>query len=107
MRWAILRSMRADQLAHREGEEDSRDEDFMAAAAIAVAWSEESPIDEDAEAGATRLRRDLHAICDSCMPRPGAPRRGGAVYWWSEEIARLRETCIYARRRYTRSRRWQ
>ena len=83
------------------------DEDFMAAAAIAVAWSEESPTNEDAEAGETRLRRDLHAICDSCMPRPGAPRRGGAVYWWSEEIARLREACIYARRRYTRSRRWQ
>ena len=44
----------------------------MAAAAIAVAWSEESPTDEDAEAGATRLRRDLHAICNSCMPRSGA-----------------------------------
>ena len=81
MRWAILRSMRADQLAHREGEEDSRAEDFMAAAAIAVAWSEESLIDEDAEAGATRLRRDFHAIYDSCMPWSGATRRAGAVYW--------------------------
>jgi hypothetical protein len=57
------------------------------------------------EAGAVHLRRGLHAICDSCMPRSGAPRRAGAVYWWSEEIARLRETCIRARRRYTRSRR--
>ena len=57
-----------------------RDEDFMAAAAIAVAWSGGSPTDEDAEAGATRLRRDLHAICDSCMSRSGAPRRAGAVY---------------------------
>ena len=79
----------------------------MAAAATAVAWSEESPTDEDAEAGATRLRRDLRAICDSYMPRSGAPRRAGAVYWWFEGIARLREACIRARRRYTRSRRRQ
>ena len=79
------------------------DEDFMATAAIAVAWSEESLIDEEAEAGATRLRRDLHAIYDSCMPRSGVPRRAGAVYWWSERIARLREACIRAQRRYTRS----
>ena len=39
------------------------------------------------------------------MPRFGAPRRAGAVYWWSKVIARLREACIRARRRYTRSRR--
>ncbi|XP_068974756.1 uncharacterized protein [Bombus flavifrons] len=58
-----------------------RDEDFMAATAIAVAWLEEPPTDEGAEAGATRLRRDMHSICDSCMPRSGAPRRAGAVYW--------------------------
>ncbi|XP_033361686.1 uncharacterized protein LOC117239977 [Bombus vosnesenskii] len=45
----------------------------MAAAAIAVAWFEESRTDEDVEAGATRLRRDMHAICDSCMPRSGTP----------------------------------
>jgi hypothetical protein len=68
-----------------------RDEDLMAAAAMAVAWSEESLADEETEAGAVRLRRDLHAICDLCMPRFGAPRRAGAVYWWSEEIAHLRD----------------
>ena len=71
-----------------------RDEDFMAAAAIAIVWSEESPTDEDAEAGAIWLRRDVHEICDSCMPRSETPRRAGAVYWWSEGIARLRESCI-------------
>jgi hypothetical protein len=38
------------------------DEDIMVAAAIAVAGSEQSPADEDAEAGAIRLRRDMHAI---------------------------------------------
>jgi hypothetical protein len=81
------------------------DEDFMVAAAIAVTWSKEWPADEDAEAGAIRLRRDIHAICVSCMPRSEAPRRAGAVYWWYEDIARLREACIRVRRLYTRSRR--
>ncbi|XP_076482497.1 uncharacterized protein LOC143304049 [Bombus vancouverensis nearcticus] len=71
-----------------------RDEDFMATAAIAVAWLEESRADEDAEVGAIRLRRDMHAICDLFMPRSGASHRTGAVYWWFEEIARLREACI-------------
>jgi hypothetical protein len=56
------------------------DEDLIATAAMAVAWTEESPVDEETEAGAVRLKRDLHAICDSCMPRSGAPRRAGAVY---------------------------
>jgi hypothetical protein len=82
-----------------------RDEDLMTTAAMAVAWAEEPPAHEETEAGAARLRRDLHAICNSCMPRSGASRCAGAVYWWSEEIAHLREACIRARRRYTRSRR--
>jgi hypothetical protein len=56
----------------------------MLAAAIAVAWWEESPADDDTVAGAIRLRR---------------------VYWWSEEIARFREARIRAPRLYTRSRR--
>jgi hypothetical protein len=77
----------------------------MLAAAIAVAWWEESPADDDTVAGAIRLRRDMHAICDSCMPQSGAPRRDGTVYWWSEEIARFREARIRAPRLYTRSRR--
>jgi hypothetical protein len=75
----------------------------MAASAMTIGWSEESPTDEDAEEGTIRLRRDMHAIYNSCMP--GAPRRAGAVYWWSEEIARFREACIPSWCQYTRSRR--
>jgi hypothetical protein len=37
------------------------DKDLMIAAAVAVAWAEESPVDEETKAGAV-LRRDLHAI---------------------------------------------
>jgi hypothetical protein len=77
---------------------------LMTAAAMAVAWAEEPPEDEETEADAVSLRRDLHAICDSCMLRSGAPRRAVAVYWWSEEIAHLREAFIRTRRQYTKFR---
>jgi hypothetical protein len=46
-----------------------RDEDLTTAAAMAVAWAEEPPADVETMAGAARLRRDLQAICDACMPR--------------------------------------
>jgi hypothetical protein len=42
-----------------------RDEDLT----TAVAWAEEAPADVESMAGAARLRRDLQAICDACMPR--------------------------------------
>ena len=52
----------------------------MAAAAIAIVWSEESPTDEDAEAGATWMRRDLHEICDPRVCRGPKPRAVLARY---------------------------
>jgi hypothetical protein len=82
-----------------------RDEDLTTSAAMAVVWAEEPPADEETETGTASMRRDLHAICDSCVPRSGTPRRASAVYWWFEEITHLREACIRARRRYTQSRR--
>jgi hypothetical protein len=47
----------------------------------------------------------MQAVCDACMPQTGVTRRAREVYWWSEEIARLRGRCSRARRRYTRARR--
>jgi hypothetical protein len=52
----------------------------------------------------------IRASCErvsyyACMLRTGAPRRTDAVYWWTEEIARLREACICSRHRYTLARR--
>ncbi|KAL0803257.1 hypothetical protein ABMA28_017258 [Loxostege sticticalis] len=44
-------------------------------------------------------------ICDSAMPRVRALPPRTAVYWWSPELARLREACVMARRRYSRHRR--
>jgi hypothetical protein len=47
----------------------------------------------------------MKAVCDEYMPRGGVTRRAREVYWWSGEIARLRERCSRARRRYTQARR--
>ncbi|KAL0861198.1 hypothetical protein ABMA27_008766 [Loxostege sticticalis] len=44
-------------------------------------------------------------ICDSAMPRVRALPPRTAVHWWSPELARLREACVTARRRYSRHRR--
>jgi len=49
------------------------------------------------------FRETMSLICDVGMPRarPAPLRRG--VYWWSQEIAELRSTCVI--RQYTRCRR--
>ena len=70
MRWATLRSVRADQPAHREGEED---ENFMATVTIAVAWSKEL---HDSQFGFRRGRStaDVVACVRSLVER--VERRG-------------------------------
>jgi hypothetical protein len=47
----------------------------------------------------------LSRSCDATMPRKSLPRNGRPpVYWWTEAIASLRRTCLYARRRMQRAR---
>jgi hypothetical protein len=60
-------------------------DDIMASAAIVVAWREGAPTDEGADTEATRLRRDMQAVCDACMLRAGVTRRAREMYWWSED----------------------
>ncbi|XP_043642426.1 uncharacterized protein LOC122612710 [Drosophila teissieri] len=48
----------------------------------------------------------IKQACNAAMPKMGNPRRQGQeVYWWTDEIKTLRETCIKNRRRLTRARR--
>ena len=47
---------------------------------------------------------EARLACDLQFVYAAIRGRAGAVYWWSEGSARLREACIRARRRYTRSR---
>ncbi|XP_071577582.1 uncharacterized protein [Temnothorax nylanderi] len=49
-----------------------------------------------------------HSIIDACkvaVPRLNTRKSGPRIYWWSDEIARLRATIIAARRSWTRGRR--
>lgn len=47
----------------------------------------------------------LGRACDAAMPRRSLPRNGRPpVYWWCEEIAELRASCLRARRRMQRAR---
>ncbi|XP_033363215.1 LOW QUALITY PROTEIN: uncharacterized protein LOC117241388 [Bombus vosnesenskii] len=87
-----------------------RDKEMLRAATIVSAWSwdarrttEQESIDEEAE----ELRRYMCAACDASMPRsvPGGGRRDQGTYWWTPEIAEMRENCVRARRRFLRARR--
>jgi hypothetical protein len=76
------------------------------AAAIVKAWTGElSRSVDDTEEGASRLRGLFTDVCDAAMPRiRGLPPRR-QVYWWTPELADLREQANLARRQYTRCRR--
>nr|XP_033188906.1 uncharacterized protein LOC117156201 [Bombus vancouverensis nearcticus] len=85
------------------------DKEMLRAATTVSAWSwdarrttERGSIDEEAE----ELRRYMTAACDASMPRsvPGGGRDQG-TYWWTPEIAEMRENCVRARRRFLRARR--
>jgi len=55
---------------------------------------------EDTLPATGRLDKYLKDACDSCMPK-GTYRRGKKpAYWWTQDIARLREAYNKARRRY-------
>jgi hypothetical protein len=77
------------------------DDDLMVAAAIVVAWREGAPTDEGAETEATRLRPDMQAVATRACRE--LESQGEPGYWWSGEIARLRERCSKARCQYTRA----
>lgn len=97
--------------SHREGSPPRRwslkrlNRDFLEAAAIIAAWPENTDEDRsDPEREATWFRDTMTAICDVAMPRSSCSKRR-AVYWWSQEIAELRQVCLRMRRQYLRARR--
>ncbi|XP_050338250.1 uncharacterized protein LOC126764627 [Bactrocera neohumeralis] len=49
--------------------------------------------------------RNITKACKKSMPKATHSKRKAAVYWWTENIAALRRTCLRLRRSYTRSRR--
>jgi len=82
------------------------DRDLLMTAAYAKAMTEEMgrPV-EDVDEGAVRLRDILSDLCDASMPRRRIVPSKRCVYWWSSELAELRQECKRARRRYAHCRR--
>jgi len=81
------------------------DKDLLTAAAIVKVWTGEIARQTTAGEGAETPRGALTEICDIAMPRSRPAPRKTAAYWWSQELAALREECNAARRRLTRCRR--
>lgn len=59
---------------------------------------EKKTIDEDIK----YLENTLTQACDLIMPKVKSIRNKKATYWWNNNIATLRTTCISARRKYTK-----
>ena len=47
----------------------------------------------------------IHRACNKSMPRTRKSGKRRSVYWWSEEIADIRQECLKFRRKATRARR--
>ncbi|XP_049886424.1 uncharacterized protein LOC126380887 [Pectinophora gossypiella] len=78
------------------------DRELAEEAAIMEGWVVDAGPPGDVDAGAELLGASLTNVCDASMPRarPLPPRR--RVYWWRTELHQLRQTCVAARRCYTR-----
>lgn len=81
------------------------DMELVHEAAIVETWGSKHER-TDAESEADCLRKAMIRICNASKPRlkKSLTHRQNPC-WWSDEIARLREESIAARRRYTRHRR--
>lgn len=82
----------------------SLDRDRFVAALMVSAWPGANSLPREEENGALDDRVDgllrvLTGACDVGMPRV-RPRPRRATYWWSPQIAELREEAIRARRRW-------
>jgi len=75
------------------------DLDRVEADALAATWAA-IPEHLDAKEFADRLAEILNDVCDSAMPRSSLiGRNHQPMYWWNNEIAELRATCVRVRRR--------
>lgn len=81
------------------------DEDKMIAALMIVSWPDGSSEEtEETLAGKVkRFRESIFTACEIAMPSTRTRSRK-ATYWWSQEIADLREESIRRRRTWIRSR---
>ena len=79
------------------------DTEALEVAALVTTW-QTANITSAAE-GAQWLGDAMVAICDYAMPRVRWPPARRAMYWWSDDIARMRRECVRACHQYTNARR--
>ncbi|XP_071580372.1 uncharacterized protein [Temnothorax nylanderi] len=81
------------------------DRDMFRAAVQTSLWVEDISLDilADVDEAANWIGDVMTAACDAGMPR--SKLRPRAAYWWTEEIAELRRSSVYARRAWLRARR--
>ena len=48
-------------------------------------------------------RQKVVAACDYSIPRRKRRQARGSMYWWNDQLATLRQECLAALRRFTRS----
>ncbi|XP_071576898.1 uncharacterized protein [Temnothorax nylanderi] len=77
---------------------------FMAAIVVST-WRVAPPEEgRSVQEQVDEIRGILTNACDVSMPRVKSRTRG-AAYWWTEDIAELRQASVRARRAWTRARR--
>ncbi|XP_049871151.1 uncharacterized protein LOC126370360 [Pectinophora gossypiella] len=82
-------------------------EELLEEAAIVQAWTMQPVDPAEVHESAIKFRETLTRMCDAAMPRAKRRPSRRAVYWWTQDIADLREACVAARREFTRYRRLQ
>ncbi|XP_060822332.1 uncharacterized protein LOC132910580 [Bombus pascuorum] len=87
-----------------------RDGDMLRATATVAAWCWDAKRNKNrgnVDGEAQELGEWMRRACDASMPRTsaGSRRDNSSVYWWSREIADLRDDCHRARRLLARARR--
>ncbi|CAH2108905.1 unnamed protein product [Euphydryas editha] len=80
------------------------DAELAREAAIVQSWSA-APMHLEVDDAADHFRDAMTAVCDAAMPKSRHRLERREVYWWSSEIAKLRDACTVARRPYGHSRR--
>ncbi|XP_075990200.1 uncharacterized protein LOC142985842 [Anticarsia gemmatalis] len=81
------------------------DKELAEEAAIVHRWFASAPEEgASTEMLAGRMRTTLTRVCDAAMPRARRRQARRSVYWWSPEIAELRNAANGARRLHARCR---
>lgn len=99
---AVLQRRRSNEARACRWTASKLDPDRLAAAIIAEFWGGYSLEGTDVHEQAAALIIKITRACDVAMPRTRTRLDKRAAYWWTPQIAALRQTVIRTRRRLKR-----